>query len=252
MVAFLMTSISDLINIQAFGIFAGMNIFFLFLQTVLLMPAAVVIWERSFSWLPCCVCLPACLCCNNRDRVLKERERRSVAMTERSEREFDDDAEMMAPKQAGKMDGDLESSNPSVPIPAIHPSDSKRAMGGGSNFAHRTDRDGLGSVERFFHGPYMTFLARGKYVIVIAFIAVAAVGGYFASQLAPPADTEAFMPGRHMFTKFSNLVSPNAAYWAGSSEETTSEVKLVWGIKVRALLSLLGKARLILSPTLIN
>ena len=69
-----MTSISDLINIRAFGLYAGMNIFFLFWLTVLVMPPTIVIWERNFSHLPCCVCHSVCLCCGD----LKEKTRAKV------------------------------------------------------------------------------------------------------------------------------------------------------------------------------
>lgn len=80
LVAFFMTSISDMVNLCAFGLYAGMNIFFLFVLNVLILPSAVVIWSRNFSHLPCCVCHSFCLCCgdlrrkNDEKRQLKEEE----------------------------------------------------------------------------------------------------------------------------------------------------------------------------------
>ncbi len=85
LVAFFITSITDLVNIQAFGLYAGMNIFFLFMLTVLLMPPTLVIWERNFSYLPCCVCHSACLCCGDlRQRTRAKRDEKEKGMIERS------------------------------------------------------------------------------------------------------------------------------------------------------------------------
>eukprot|EP00193_Tetraselmis_chui_P008423 CAMPEP_0177769562 /NCGR_PEP_ID=MMETSP0491_2-20121128/10397_1 /TAXON_ID=63592 /ORGANISM="Tetraselmis chuii, Strain PLY429" /LENGTH=1003 /DNA_ID=CAMNT_0019286597 /DNA_START=224 /DNA_END=3235 /DNA_ORIENTATION=- len=223
MVAFLMTSVSDLINIQAFGIFAGMNILFLFTLTILLMPPAVVIWERRFSWLPCCVCHPGCMCCSDeaRTKVVSERERREGDMATRSQRH-----ELSTPPKVDKMD--MESQAEASNIGALH--NPPRSLSSFNDRA-RAESQGLRGMERFFNDPYMRFLARAKYGIVIVFLTVAALGGWYASQLAPPKDTEAFMPKRHMSTKFSDLFSPNANFWLGSNSEETATVRLVWGIR---------------------
>lgn len=91
--------------------------------------------------------------------------------------------------------------------------------------------EGLGRVEKFFYGPYMRFLERSKYINIALFLALAGLSIYFATLLAPPVDTEAFMPERHMVTKFLNFYSPSAGYWASSTEDMTEDVHLVWGIK---------------------
>ena len=89
MIAFFMTSISDLVNIQAFGVYAGMNIFFLFCLTVLVIPPVVIIWEKNFSYLPCCVCHSACLCCGDaRSKALESREHKKNTLSERSTKDI--------------------------------------------------------------------------------------------------------------------------------------------------------------------
>ena len=85
LVAFFMTSISNLVNIQAFGLYAGMNIFFLFTLTILLLPPTLVVWERNFSHLPCCVCHSACLCCGDlRQKTRAKLDEKEKGMAERS------------------------------------------------------------------------------------------------------------------------------------------------------------------------
>ena len=92
------------------------------------------------------------------------------------------------------------------------------------------DDQSLGRVEKFFYGPYMNFLDKAKYAIVLAFVGLAALGIFFALQLAPPTDSEAFMPPYHMATKFNDFMTPSANYWARSDTDVTEDVWIVWGV----------------------
>ena len=98
-----------------------------------------------------------------------------------------------------------------------------------SQFA--VDEENLGRVERFFYGPYMEFLEKTKYAIILIFAGLAAAGIYFSLQLAPPQSSEAFMPPYHMSTKFNDFLSPSGDYWARSDRDVTEDVWIVWGIE---------------------
>ena len=93
------------------------------------------------------------------------------------------------------------------------------------------DAEGLGRVERFFHGPYISFLQKTKYIILIVFIGLAAGGAYFATLLAPPIETEAFLPEGHMSSKVQSFLAPTNGYWAVSNQDVTENVWFVWGIE---------------------
>jgi len=222
MVAFFMTSISDLINIRAFGLYAGMNIFFLFWLTVLMMPPTIVIWENNFSHLPCCVCHSVCLCCGDlREKTRAKRESKQENMAARSSRKIEMPAETppasmkMDPEAGTTEEDDLIRAKSSLPH---------------SQSAKTFDNQNLGRVERFFYGPYMNFLDKAKYAIVLVFVGLAALGIFFALQLAPPTDSEDFMPPYHMATKFADFMTPSANYWARSDTDVTEDVWIVWGI----------------------
>jgi predicted RND superfamily exporter protein len=59
---FLATSVSRMIPIAAFGIFACLCIVCLFVVNTLVMPPALIAWEGNFAHLPFGVCCSRCPC----------------------------------------------------------------------------------------------------------------------------------------------------------------------------------------------
>jgi predicted RND superfamily exporter protein len=59
--AFAATTTSSVMPIAAFGIFASTLIIVLFLLNIALLPPVLVLYERNFGALPCCVCTKSCL-----------------------------------------------------------------------------------------------------------------------------------------------------------------------------------------------
>eukprot|EP00951_Prasinocladus_malaysianus_P047881 scaffold652331_cov30-Prasinocladus_malaysianus.AAC.1 len=227
-----MTATSELINIQAFGIVAGMNIFFLYVLNLLLMPPSIIIWARNFAYLPFCVCSSACLCCGSREAVLARHQAKREAMGARAASLAEEDANSahQAPKDQ-KFDPEGGTSDERSNIRAKRSPEAEALSGvSARSLAVRASADGLERVEKFFNGQYMHFLTKAKFLVVLAFLALAAVGAYYATLLAPPTDSEGFLPDRHMIARFTSLLSSSNNYWAASDQDTTEEVMLVWGI----------------------
>lgn len=90
--------------------------------------------------------------------------------------------------------------------------------------------DDLRFIEKFFYGPFFIFVNRFKWPIVILAIALFGIGIGYTTTFKTPDETEKWFPSDHVFNRLQELFDPNTTPFVTSSEDSVSEVRLVWGL----------------------
>lgn len=82
-------------------------------------------------------------------------------------------------------------------------------------------------IERFFRGPWLRFLFKFRYILVVLAAVLAGASIYFATRLKPPTDTEEFLPASHPLSiAFDTL----AKAFPTTQADQQLRVRVTWGI----------------------
>ena len=85
----------------------------------------------------------------------------------------------------------------------------------------------LRPIERFFHGPFHSFVSsRARYPLVAGFLALLVTGAMLAARLETPAQQEQWYPSDHMMQAFSN----NRRRFMSSDEDRVVAIDILWGL----------------------
>lgn len=84
------------------------------------------------------------------------------------------------------------------------------------------------SIERFFRGPWMTFIRRIRYIIITIALALVAVSIWLATGLQPPTEQESFLPSNHPVQMANDVL--REAFPEGNSDYQL-RVRVTWGIR---------------------
>lgn len=235
MAAFLATATSKLMPVASFGIFAAVTILFLYLENIFIMPPLLVIHSRYLEHLPVCVPSAACLLPGPRRRAVEKRRAaddlaREVSVAHhlplhRDRTEALPPADAEEPMSQGRTDRGGSGKAKSDPRTAS--SDGSVASG---DFVAELPVEGMRRTERFFHGPFLDFISRAKFVLLGVFGVILILGAVFTSQLSPPEEEEQWLPSNHILQEALDLNGVNGPF-AASEEDATSELTMVWGIK---------------------
>lgn len=251
--AFFATAISELMPMQAFGIFAGLCIVFLFFINVLIMPPALVLWSR---YIPCCVrtcccccspicnskclrkCLPCCTCCHTSEDAtmgLSGKIGNNVTVigqmvdgSPQSEFAVENGGEAphAPPEQQTSMsminhdDGNEVHTVPSFGYPATVV----------SSLSLSEDVGSMRVLERFFNGIFFKFLERARFVIIVIGAVFFGIGLFYVTTFKAPDEEEDSWPSFHMFNKFNDLTGRDGPFLS-DDEDAFVNVHLVWGLK---------------------
>ena len=220
-VAFLATSLSPLVPLKSFGIFSALVIICVFCVNALILPPLVVMYARNFmgrGWIESfkaftCGLLPTAPY-------------------------VDPGRELTTPGDHGEAPP-----SPSNPRPSFSARTSLRranSLGNGGTGLKRLpskirpgdekyDTDSMRITERFFYMRYYHFLrGRAKYVILVSFTALFAVGVILWVKLEVPAEPEQWFPESHMFSQYQDLASRKVM--VGGDSASTLSVNIMWGV----------------------
>jgi len=234
MAAFFATAVSSLMPIQAFGIFAGICVIFLFMINVLIMPAALVLWAGYTPW----AVKHCCCCCQSFVGMIRERFGFCTCCHITEDEGFD-------PK-TGNPRSMKYRDQPVVAAPGIGSTDLLNPQNQGAGRT-ASGEDGISDVrgkqksseddvskmrplEKFFNGPYFNFLQYARFPIIVVGLVIFAVGLYLVTTFNTPDEAEEWFPPEHMYNKFDDIMDRDGPFYA-DDKDAFARVHLVWGLK---------------------
>ena len=85
--------------------------------------------------------------------------------------------------------------------------------------------------ERFFGGAFFKFLTKVRWLVLLAFLAVMAVGGWLAFQIRPPGEVDRLFPPKHVLDRFQLAMDSNTGPFRSGTESATVSVDIVLGLQ---------------------
>lgn len=87
-------------------------------------------------------------------------------------------------------------------------------------------------IERLFRDRWVPLCNRGKWPILTAFSALLVLGLVYMLQLAPPEEEDVWFPRSHIMQRGLDLVSSSSGVFSASDEDDAQPLLMVWGLKV--------------------
>lgn len=204
--AFFVTATSPIMPIGTLGIWAGVLIIFQFFLVITIYPCAVVTWHRFW-----------------RLRKISRCFRKTDGNLSSSSQKNDTNEAQSNAGEAGEKSNTNENveGSHSVPIwarclPARwRPERKPRGV------------DEYRTIEKFFRGPWINFVNRFRYALLLFAVALVGVSAYLATKLSPPEENESFLPKSNNLRTALETVEDS---FSTSEADSLLRVRVTWGI----------------------